>query len=681
MKKRFCMILAITLILGLVISGFEPKKVSADETSGARTYLQATSGGHISWKEMSGSGADRIGTVEAGSTFELSGSYGVAAGGQVELQAIPDEGKMFYGWYTKWNSTAPELFSTSSQITYTLPYDVGQELTAVFEMPTPAVTNVESVDVAVALPKAGESGISAASLVSVGTGVYVESAYWGDGAAIGSDYTDPAQIDPGTFMPGGTYYMVITLRPQSGYRLLQGGELGSGSDPTRLNVSGATSTYEFLMVTNYTISETEYGQYGMAYVTLQLPEAEKTGTVDVFIDNTTDASVSYVTGSVYLTGGGGTEAGYNPAKTIYTNQASVTYSKPLTAEVQGMLDQAYTEIYNLANVCKESYGNGEFHMSQSTSTGKVWDLRKYESTYTVYLDGTEQSFSVVYDHKDADSTRWYKRSDTGEMISDAVYYVLVTHIASGEYGKETFYRVEANGWVGVTYTNSKGDGETWQQGSGKALELVFNRSGNDQTAFDHFTGLQIDDAPVDSASYTAKSGSVIIELAPEYLETLSVGKHSLTALFDDADDVQISFTIKQSEESSTPAEESSAPTEESSVPAEESSAQAEESSAPTEESSAPTEESSAPAEESSAPIGESSMPAEESSQAAAPVESSAADTGSTNASSSASNAESKSEQSSSTPKTGDSTNLVLWITLLLASITALAATWIKKQRI
>ena len=60
--------------------------------------------------------------------------------------------------------------------------------------------------------------------------------------------------------------------------------------------------------------------------------------------------------------------------------------------------------------------------------------------------------------------------------------------------------------------------------------------------------------------YIAQRGSVIIELLPEFLNTLSAGSHTITACFDDGDDVDVHFTVSGTKESSTekPAE---APTE------------------------------------------------------------------------------------------------------------------------
>ena len=59
-------------------------------------------------------------------------------------------------------------------------------------------------------------------------------------------------------------------------------------------------------------------------------------------------------------------------------------------------------------------------------------------------------------------------------------------------------------------------------------------------------GLQVDGKPLTiDKEYTASRGSVIIELKPTYLETLSVGEHTLTAEFTDGK-ADAKFTIQAS---------------------------------------------------------------------------------------------------------------------------------------
>ena len=99
----------------------------------------------------------------------------------------------------------------------------------------------------------------------------------------------------------------------------------------------------------------------------------------------------------------------------------------------------------------------------------------------------------------------------------------------------------------VTYSCTEGEGGQWTKGSSETLNFVFSRSTDDDAAFSHFTGLQVDGATLDAAHYTAESGSVIVKLAPGYLEGLTTGEHSLTAGFDDGDSVTVSFSVAAAE--------------------------------------------------------------------------------------------------------------------------------------
>ena len=101
--------------------------------------------------------------------------------------------------------------------------------------------------------------------------------------------------------------------------------------------------------------------------------------------------------------------------------------------------------------------------------------------------------------------------------------------------------------LSVEYRNTEGDGSSREKGSTESLRFVFKRNVNDETAFSHFTGILVDGKAADTADYTAESGSVIINLKPAYLETLSKGEHSLTAMFDDYDDVTVRFTVTEKE--------------------------------------------------------------------------------------------------------------------------------------
>ena len=85
----------------------------------------------------------------------------------------------------------------------------------------------------------------------------------------------------------------------------------------------------------------------------------------------------------------------------------------------------------------------------------------------------------------------------------------------------------------------EGGDSVWFKGSGSTLR--FRISGE----YDDFTGIRIDGATVAESNYTSEHGSTIIILKPDYLETLSSGKHTLTVDFKDGS-AQTEFTVTQS---------------------------------------------------------------------------------------------------------------------------------------
>jgi hypothetical protein len=96
---------------------------------------------------------------------------------------------------------------------------------------------------------------------------------------------------------------------------------------------------------------------------------------------------------------------------------------------------------------------------------------------------------------------------------------------------------------GVSYRSAEGDGLQWARGSSATADFTFKRSVDDNVTFSHFTGIQVDGKDVDAVNYTAEPGSVIVKLKPAYLETLAVGEHTLTAMFDDAGSVDARFEV------------------------------------------------------------------------------------------------------------------------------------------
>ena len=103
----------------------------------------------------------------------------------------------------------------------------------------------------------------------------------------------------------------------------------------------------------------------------------------------------------------------------------------------------------------------------------------------------------------------------------------------------------------VEYSVASGDGQTYTKTSGEALTFTFKRSVNDDMCFSHFTGVRVDGRLLSEKAYTAEAGSTVVTLNADYLETLAVGNHTLTALFDDGNgEATASFAVAEKEEPS-----------------------------------------------------------------------------------------------------------------------------------
>ncbi len=105
-------------------------------------------------------------------------------------------------------------------------------------------------------------------------------------------------------------------------------------------------------------------------------------------------------------------------------------------------------------------------------------------------------------------------------------------------------------WTEIAYSFEDDDTLEWQLESDESLDYVVHRSVDDNETFSLFIGIQVDDVDVSAGNYDATSGSLILNLKPSYLNTLTVGEHTLNVLFTDGM-VSIKFEIKSAEPAPT----------------------------------------------------------------------------------------------------------------------------------
>ena len=288
--------------------------------------------------------------------------------------------------------------------------------------------------------------VSAVSCVQItdDTDVVIEKARW----VTRIDSYNEKEPWSGTFICGDTYYLEVKIS-DGGKDDIASSSWGNTFN-TKLTVSGGTLERKGSSVLVGSSGVIKRSIVAVISVEAAPPEP---GYVDVWIDNTEDKSVSIVSGEVFLTGAGGTQAGYNPSKTVYGPETfSASFSTPKTDEVETAIRTATATAYELASQVKSKGAAGEFHMSTTESTGKVWDNRRYDTTYQVIGPDITDPIDV----EQVGYTDTYKDKQ-GNTYSADKYRIRRVHTASGEYGKETFYKVEANGWISgrkVTVTDT-----------------------------------------------------------------------------------------------------------------------------------------------------------------------------------------------------------------------------------
>ena len=102
--------------------------------------------------------------------------------------------------------------------------------------------------------------------------------------------------------------------------------------------------------------------------------------------------------------------------------------------------------------------------------------------------------------------------------------------------------------VVVTYRPTEGTGQTWQRGSKDSVVFIYKRSVDDEETINHLKGLKVDGEEISETVYTKEAGSAIITIKPEYLETLTLGKHSVEPVFDDGEVVSTYFAVVRKQE-------------------------------------------------------------------------------------------------------------------------------------
>lgn len=177
----------------------------------------------------------------------------------------------------------------------------------------------------------------------------------------------------------------------------------------------------------------------------------------------------------------------------------------------------------------------------------------FQDRIALYLTGNMATFFLDQDLKLVSRLNNYS-SGCGTWLEDGSYITFGQRILpTSESNESDFPRTNMICYDLTTVIDPlqyKAESETgektpvWVYGEEEDLLFVAHRNVDDDTAFEHFTGVQVDGNNLSDKDYTATPGSVHIALHPEYLATLSEGTHTLSVLFDDGK-ADVNFTIQK----------------------------------------------------------------------------------------------------------------------------------------
>lgn len=163
------------------------------------------------------------------------------------------------------------------------------------------------------------------------------------------------------------------------------------------------------------------------------------------------------------------------------------------------------------------------------------------ATFTVAATGTDLTYQWQINRNDGNgfvnitnaTSASYTTSTVDKDCNGFKYQCVVSNSAGSVTSSTATLTVTA-----PTYTITEGADSEWTQGSDKTI--TFRADGD----FAKFTGVKVNGTLLDAKYYTAVSGSTVVTLTEEYLDTLEAGTYELTVVFTDGE-CSTDFEIKK----------------------------------------------------------------------------------------------------------------------------------------
>ncbi|MCR4840585.1 MAG: DUF6273 domain-containing protein [Lachnospiraceae bacterium] len=257
---------------------------------------------------------------------------------------------------------------------------------------------------------------------------------------------------------------------------------------------------------------TEYTAYIPASNSLDGYEHSETKTA--FATDPTDHDWEFVD----FTWIGNDTDGYTGAVANYVCKNDATHTKGVEVE----LDSAVTD-----PTCET---DGKTEYTALISAGDSADKKEHTET-------RDAEITSALGHKWGEWTVVTEATDVSEGSEQRVCENDDTHVETRS--------IPALGYE-YTVTNAVTD---YTQGGTETIGFVINRSYDNEGAFAHFKGVKCDDKELkEGVDYTAESGSIIVVVNPEFLDSLEAGTHTVSVMLDDYDDINVSVSVKAATE-------------------------------------------------------------------------------------------------------------------------------------
>ena len=280
------------------------------------------------------------------------------------------------------------------------------------------------------------------------------------------------------------------------------------------------------------ITKFESGKSYVYSLMLKPKEGYSFSTATVITVNGQKVSAPFVGGSMYIPA---VKTITIPALTVIDvveiNDVTVSFKdgdKPVfTGKVPDGANYAYRcewwELDSRTGAMSTDFGNFYENKFTDFEAGKTY----YYGVYVTVTYGDQYVFGPDTKLKINGEFVNYKRyeADTSDG-SDGTMWVLT----------DLTMTPQASGTT-PDYKIIDGANDSWTYNSDGTLKFVANGD------FSKFTGLKVDGVLVKSDKYTAVSGSTVITMKKDYLSTLSVGRHTLTVVYDDGE-CNTEFEIK-----------------------------------------------------------------------------------------------------------------------------------------